>query len=524
VVTLDTSGSMKQRLAEAQAAAKSFLEALPPEDKVQVFGFAREVKPLSPLGADRASAKAAIGATSARGDTALYDALYASVDALKGTPGRKAIVLLSDGADDDGTGRPLSKHSLEDVLALAREVNVPIFTIGIGEIDEAVLKKTADQTGAMFLLAPQPTDLRKLYDKVGEQLAGQYHIFYTSNLPGDGSEHRVRLDYGSASAFKEYQSPLVAGAPTPQAAAAPGGELTNIAAAKEGGRIVDFTSEFNQTDWAVKNLIGGDPKRGWEGTSNGPHAVVIDFRDEQIAEIEDIVVNPYTSGNAENWATEVEFHTSLTYPWKGYTSIGQMTLKPEGTDQVFSLPTPVRARYVKVVFKSNGGGVYMEAGKVQVMGRLVGQGEGVPVRTNWASKANGAAIEKATSQFSDTDWAAENLIDDAAGVGKGWEGKSNASQEVVIKLSDQKEITDFAINTYASGATENWASQVEILTSSEHAYKGFQSHGKMDIPLDGDWHVLSLLAPVSAKYVKVVFLKNGGGPYMEAGEVRAYGR
>ena len=43
VLTLDTSGSMKKRLADAQAAAKSFLDALEAQDKAQVIRFSRDV-------------------------------------------------------------------------------------------------------------------------------------------------------------------------------------------------------------------------------------------------------------------------------------------------------------------------------------------------------------------------------------------------------------------------------------------------------------------------------------------------
>ena len=227
VVTLDTSGSMKKRLADAKTAAKSFIDALPAADKLQLIGFSREVRLLTQMGGDRAAAKRAVDATVARGDTALFDALHASAAALRDRAGRKAIVLLSDGADDDGTGKQMSKHSLDEALALARDVNVPVFAIGIGDIDEAVLKKAASQTGGMFLLASQPGELQKLYDKIGEQLAGQYHIYYTSNLPGDGSMHRVRLDYDKASATKEYKSPVLVAAsaaavkPAPVAEAAP---------------------------------------------------------------------------------------------------------------------------------------------------------------------------------------------------------------------------------------------------------------------------------------------------------------
>ncbi len=217
VVTLDTSGSMKKRMPEAQAAATAFIDSLNAQDRVQVIAFSREVKLLAAATTDRAAARASVAATVARGDTALYDALYASVASLQNTAGRKAITLLSDGADDDGTGRPLSKKTLADVMALARAVNVPIFTVGIGDVDRAVMEKVAQESGGECLIAPDPAALKKLYARISEQLAGQYHIYYTSNLPGDGSTHRVQLQHDGITGTKEYKAPVVVAQASPVA-------------------------------------------------------------------------------------------------------------------------------------------------------------------------------------------------------------------------------------------------------------------------------------------------------------------
>ena len=103
-----------------------------------------------------------------------WDALYASLVSLRTVAGRKAIVLLSDGVDDDGTGKPLSKKTGTDVLALARQVNVPIYAIGLGtELDEINLKKVATDSGALYLNAADPAELKRLYDSIGKQLAAE---------------------------------------------------------------------------------------------------------------------------------------------------------------------------------------------------------------------------------------------------------------------------------------------------------------------------------------------------------------
>jgi hypothetical protein len=207
VVTLDTSGSMRQRLPEAKAAAQAFIDGLAAEDRVRAVSFAREVKALNGVGADRQSARAGLNGTVARGDTALYDALYASIELTREQPGRKAVILLSDGVDDDGAGRQLSKRSLSEALDLARSVNVPVYAIGLGtEIDDGVLRRVAEETGGQYYKVPEAAELRELYARIGEQLSGQYSISYESNLPADGADHRVGVTVAGITGTKVYRA------------------------------------------------------------------------------------------------------------------------------------------------------------------------------------------------------------------------------------------------------------------------------------------------------------------------------
>jgi VWFA-related protein len=226
VIAIDNSGSMRPRLAETREAAKSFLDLLAPADSVQVVGFAQQVKILGPMSSNRTAAGKAIALTTARGNTALYDALFTSVDLLRDRPGRKAVVLLSDGVDDNGVGKQLSKHSIQDVLQFAKRVNVPIYAIGIGtEIDEALLAGFAQSTGGRYFLTPNASELKSLYDQIGLQLAGQYLVSYTSNLPADGTAREVQVQYQDSMSAKSYLAPstkdVAATAPTPAPQAKP---------------------------------------------------------------------------------------------------------------------------------------------------------------------------------------------------------------------------------------------------------------------------------------------------------------
>ena len=209
VITLDTSGSIKKALPAVQNAAKLFLDQLAAEDRFQVVTFSRDVRVLGNLGG-RDQAKQAIDATVARGDTALYDAIYSSLDSLKAIGGRKAVIILSDGVDDDGQGKQLSKHSVDEGLQLAAQLNVPIFTIGLGSaIDETVLRNVAEKSGGKYFNVADGEALKQVYQAIGKQLGGQYGIYYTSNLPADGTQHRIALSHQGKISMKEYLAPTV---------------------------------------------------------------------------------------------------------------------------------------------------------------------------------------------------------------------------------------------------------------------------------------------------------------------------
>lgn len=79
---------------------------------------------------------------------------------------------------------------------------------------------------------------------------------------------------------------------------------------------MSFSSQFNDTDWRADHLIDGKGDSGWAGQSPGPQSVVIGFRDRRLAEIEDVLINPYTREDPSTWAKEVELLVSTTYPFR----------------------------------------------------------------------------------------------------------------------------------------------------------------------------------------------------------------
>ncbi|MGL4961438.1 MAG: vWA domain-containing protein [Inquilinus sp.] len=208
VVTVDVSGSMSKRMDATKTAAADFVGQLGKTDAAQLVSFQREIATLTPMTMNKESVAQAVGGLVARGDTALFDGLLTSLELVAERKGRKAVVLLSDGVDDDGTGKPLSKATVQQALERAAEINAPVFVIGLGtEMDEAVLKQVAGETGGRYLPASEASQLAEVYDSIGSQLSGQYAIRYTSSLPADGSARRVDLRAAGLLVAKSYTGP-----------------------------------------------------------------------------------------------------------------------------------------------------------------------------------------------------------------------------------------------------------------------------------------------------------------------------
>jgi Ca-activated chloride channel homolog len=196
VLALDSSGSMRRRAAEAQAAARSFVSAVRPEDKLSVTTFGETITFHHEFTNDRAPSYAAIDAYRAAGGTPLYDDLYQSFQRLGAAPGRRVAVVVTDGRDEDnpGTG-PGSVHTFAQVLDAMKQADVTVFAIGIGsQIDRNVLEELASRSGGEAYFPDDVSQLEAQYKRVVENLRHRYVVSYTStNARHDGTWRSVEI-------------------------------------------------------------------------------------------------------------------------------------------------------------------------------------------------------------------------------------------------------------------------------------------------------------------------------------------
>jgi Ca-activated chloride channel homolog len=190
----DASASMTQegRLQIAQEAATGFIDAMEPGDTAVLLAFSDAPRVVVAETSDKAALRSGLASIEARGGTALYDALVASVDLLAPVEGRKAIILLSDGRDEssDGLG-PGSFRTYEEALDTVLAGQTAVYAIATGERlaeDEDVLHRhtvgeilgnLSERSGGRAWFVKKASKLKEAYRSVADELRHQYTLGYS---------------------------------------------------------------------------------------------------------------------------------------------------------------------------------------------------------------------------------------------------------------------------------------------------------------------------------------------------------
>jgi VWFA-related protein len=182
---VDHSTSMRPKLTEVIAAARTFVQASSPDDQMFVVNFNEKVMLGIPdaVGFTNNSAELerAIFRMPARGMTALYDAVAVAQERLlAGTRDKKVLIVISDGGDN------ASAHSLAEVLKIAARSSALIYTIGIFAPEDEdknpeVLRRLAGTTGGDAFFPDKLDDVVGICDHIARDIRQQYTLGYVSN-------------------------------------------------------------------------------------------------------------------------------------------------------------------------------------------------------------------------------------------------------------------------------------------------------------------------------------------------------
>ncbi len=190
---LDTTGSMESALPEVLNATRTVIQSLRPGDSAALYTFAEQLAEVQPNTTDKVALKRALMRLRARGRTALFDSISELALELEKRPGKKAIVLLTDGGDN------ASVLNHESAARRARKAGVPVFAVAEGDAlkDAAsanLLLELAQATGGHMYKAKSSKELRVIFDDISRNLQSGYLLaFQPPEEQGNALWHELQV-------------------------------------------------------------------------------------------------------------------------------------------------------------------------------------------------------------------------------------------------------------------------------------------------------------------------------------------
>lgn len=199
---LDGSGSMAPVIHDVYQAALHTIEASKEGDEAFVILFDDRIELLQDFTSDQKTLRQAAGKVSARGRTALYDAVYTGLRHVqKGKNRKKALLVVTDGADNSSDIR------FKELLDLARQSEVLIHVIGLfGEPmrfgtlledspDVDKLSQLAAITGGKAYFPKTMQECKQACIDTAKELHHQYSLaYYPTNRAKDGTWRDIRVE------------------------------------------------------------------------------------------------------------------------------------------------------------------------------------------------------------------------------------------------------------------------------------------------------------------------------------------
>jgi Ca-activated chloride channel family protein len=216
---LDVSGSTQSRLQAIRAAANAFIKRLRPTDRLLIISFDGKINVLTDAVSLGELRQKRLRLDALNDGTLLYDTVDVALNQkLASIPGRKAIVLLTDGVDS-GSKRGSLKHNLRD----AEESNTVIYTVQYNTLPELparlsrivnpkvrshmqekmtkeyavgsnYLRSLAEKTGGRLYSADNLSDVPAAFNAITEELGRQYSLgYYPKNAAQAGETRDIKV-------------------------------------------------------------------------------------------------------------------------------------------------------------------------------------------------------------------------------------------------------------------------------------------------------------------------------------------
>ncbi len=182
---------------KAKAAVKTFVSSFNiQKDSISIISFGDKVDCQLALTQDVKAINSLIDTLHADGSTALYDAMLQSLTLINQSSGIKVLVVLTDGQDNS------SKNKWSDVIKTANQNEIPVYIIGLGDVNVDTLKMIANATKGQFYFTPSSKSLDTIYAKISKKVQAFYNLIYSStNFSTADTARQIELSFDTDSLY-----------------------------------------------------------------------------------------------------------------------------------------------------------------------------------------------------------------------------------------------------------------------------------------------------------------------------------
>jgi Ca-activated chloride channel homolog len=185
-VLFDTSNYMYRGFVYASDAIADFVRGLDRADSVAVYTYSRNLSRAASLTRDRTDAIVGLRKAVAGDDSALYNSLLLTLRDAAKVPGRKVVIVFSNGPDNASMVAP------DDVRVVAEDEGIPIYVISTNDVNKdpissGVFRRISTRTGGRSYFAKTWQKQVEAFESIREDLGNSYTVtYYPQPNPNEG--------------------------------------------------------------------------------------------------------------------------------------------------------------------------------------------------------------------------------------------------------------------------------------------------------------------------------------------------